>query len=381
MKGGSQKLEKDVKITRVLSSTELSKAYNDCKGKCANSEKSFSPKTELINNCILKNPSCKAVYNDTRNPSYCDRIIYNNSRDVKTNSNLYDSNYTNVITTSDHAITYFATVLTTPGGNIKLLYITFNQAGNSYSFKDIAEIIKFTQPHNPERYKITNESYDIIILCQQETPMKEYLHTEFKNTLSNYTAIMEYKGVPKTDFYLRLSVFVKNTHDIKNKVVKAECFYKFCTKSYIGISFDLLINKQTTNHLRLNIFGTHLPIKTKMIDLGYGERLASLITILKVAKAFQKDNYFSIIGGDLNFRVNQALPDSNIEQLSFAMNTSNKYLNQRSANNSPTPLDQYFVNIVGKNKFTNQISYFSGWKEDFPGFLPSCKINNVKIIK
>jgi len=191
---------------------------------------------------------------------------------------------------------------------------------------------------------------------------------------------MEYKGVPRTNFYLRLSVFVKNVHDIKNKMVKAECFYKFCTKSYIGISFDLLINKKEINSLKLNIFGTHLPIKPKMLDLGYGERLESLIRILKVIKSSQTNNYFSIIGGDLNFRINQALPNSNVEQLSFAMNTSNKYLNQRSINNE-TPLDQYFIDIVGKNKFINQISYFSGWKEDYPGFLPSCKINNVKTVK
>lgn len=342
--------------------------YNLCKDSCT---KSVSV-SDNVEKCILKTESCKKIYNTKRVPSYCDRIIYKhtNSVQIDNNATFYDSNYSKTIEKSDHAITYFTTTLNSNPNmpKLKLLYITFNQAGKSYDYEDVVNLIKFSKVdvNQQNDYKIMyggKYNYDVIILCQQETALKETLCNQFRDKLQNeYNYLQKKKGLPLTKFYVRLSVFIKKDIDIVNNSVKSECFNIVCTKSYIGIIVILKLEKRYT--IKLNIFGTHLPVKTSVSDLGYAQRLKALIRMLKIINCSNYLNCFSIIGGDLNFRIDI---DHHMDQLNLALSSEKL---------TDTELDKYFKKMVGPN-FAKQIGYFKNWKEKAINFIPSCKINEL----
>lgn len=370
---------------KANNATRLVENYKDCDSQCnlhsqVKLGRQRDNKESVLDkvNCIKREPSCNALYNKTRVPSYCDRIIYEYSKDIKVQNIHYESKYVEKIATTDHAITYFYATLNISNKNIKILYITFNQGGNQYPATTIIDTIDKSIQNGKDTNYRNVANFDVIIVCQQETEGNDALYKDLQNELNmkNNYSFNTFKGVPLKKFYVRLSVFVKKEFfnlaiNAKPSLIKNECINIVCTKSYVGIVLDLNINKFEI--VRLNVFGCHLPISFSPKDLGsgYGERIKALIEILKTVKEIinkpmsagkYPDHHFSIIGGDLNFRIEL---NNNIDQLQLAMNIDKN-----------KSLQSYFKGIVGKN-YEKQVEYFKGWVEENINFIPSCKINNV----
>jgi len=387
-----EKQDKNKTQIKTNDATRLVENYKDCTTQCDSQSRiklgRQRDNKELLSdkiNCVKREPSCNALYNKSRVPSYCDRVIYEHSKNIKVQNIRYESKYVEKIATTDHAITYFCATLDISGKKLKILYITFNQGGNQYPAATIIDIIdksiqasKLTGSESKDNSYRNITNFDVIIICQQETGRNDTLYKDLQNELNmkNNYSFNTYKGLPINNFYVRLSIFVKKEFfnlsvNAKPSLIKSECINIACTKSYVGIVLDLNISKFEI--VRLNVFGCHLPISfsPKDLGLGYGERIRALIEILKTIKEIinkpmtagkYPDHHFSIIGGDLNFRIEL---DHNIDQLQLAMNIDKN-----------KSLQNYFRSIVGVN-YEKQVDYFKGWIEENINFIPTCKLNNI----
>lgn len=313
-------------------------SYNECNKKCSpNKDKKID--IDNIRKCIIK--ECKDTYDLQRVPSYCDRILHKFTN-IKIKNNKYES-YMHPLNNSDHIITKYSCEIQLNNVIIKLIYLTFNQNAQTYDYKTIIKDFS---------------NYDIIIICQQETTRKENLLQDIKINNPEYYSIIEKTGLFFLKYNIRLGIYIKKNifkiqENLKIEKRMNKCLNWLCTKGYIGISFTLLIDK---TNIKFNIFGAHLPIDTKLQDLGYKERLKGLLMIVRECNNLDTDKCVNLIGGDLNFRIDL---NNNIEQLNMSMNN----------------IVSYYKNLINDGSFENKINIFKGWSEDPLTFNPTCKIN------
>jgi hypothetical protein len=362
--------------------------YKRCKAVCIDKARTKDTLANTVIDCVHSEMFCQGVYNKERIESYCDRIIYEKSDNIKVYNIEYNSQYNELIKTSDHAPVYFSANLVVNSQTLKILYITINQAGKI--FKEENVISEYQMP-----YYASIHNYDIIVICQQETSKNDTLFANLQTQYaSTYHCFNASEGSPVSNYYVRLSVLIKKKSNfniysplpntIKPVKVITKCLATPCNKSYVGLVFDLRMgsNRYNTTFFRLHIFGAHLPISFSKSDPGskYAERLKALLDLLKTLRTMidnpktinnnPLEGHFSIVGGDLNFRIEN---EKRIEQLELIMT---------HGESDKTEIKKYFQKIMsdaaGKN-YEKQLDYFKGWIEENINFLPSCKINETKL--
>ena len=192
------------------------------------------------------------------------------------------------------------------------------------------------------------ECFDVLIIALQEDWMGEYgkfaqsVGEILNATTATATATgkwkwqkVESKGPPnflKKPFAVKLFVYYRENGPLEYATFDYEsiCFKKtltFCTKATVGMS--IYIPEKKT---QLIIMGSHLPVSTKNVDMGYSKRSSAVQkSIEQVYKNLQKKfpnlrNVASLWGGDMNYRRNTPVTQSGQsveEQLTYALQQDN----------------------------------------------------------
>lgn len=250
-----------------------------------------------------------------RTPSYCDRILYRfkqRNGDFTIEQTSYKSFSNETISKSDHDMVYATYQINNKDGNklFDILFITWNQENLDVKcddvFKGLADFDK----------------YDIVVLSQQESNSNDSLQASLVEKYSNTYHIFKDSigGGAFVDpitghFYVRITAMLKketmNASLYKyEKAYSYQClgntYYPFsCTKSIIGLGIAIKLDQK---EFSLNVFGCHMPINTKLDDLGYNERVTAYKTMEDHMRTFNKIDVgkfvveLDIIGGDMNFR-------------------------------------------------------------------------------
>lgn len=290
--------------------TEITKCLSDRQTKTQLSD--YTESTELN---IFDTETTKGK----RNPSYCDRILYRfkqSTNDFSIEQTSYKSFTNETISKSDHDIVYATYQVNKDEKNsFDILFITWNQENLEVNCDDV---FKGFDDFN---------KYDIVVLSQQESIKNDTLQTSLVEKYSNTYNIFKDSiggGVlvdPITGhFYVRIAVMVKkdkvNASLYKyEKAYSYQClgssYYPFsCTKTIIGVGVAIKLDDK---EFSLNVFGCHMPINTKLDDLGYNERVTAYKTMESHMQTFSKLGVgkfvaeLDIIGGDMNFRYNSGI--------------------------------------------------------------------------
>lgn len=261
--------------------------------------------------CIKKRINYERdMYNKTRTPSFCDRIIYKG--DI--NPLKYDSYVDEIISRSDHNLVYGEFEYL----NKKYILLTWNVAGKNHTNINERTLSRLYD-------QLLDKNFDYLIFSLQEladtTTLKNQLKTllepkGYKCDSHEKQTILSLKfGVQLLIFYKPTEV-TKQTGEIYKSTTShisskdAKCFEFICIKLYVLLDLGN----------GLTIVACHLPVKpSDRQTLGNNNRINALKKIMNDVK--NKQNV--IIIGDLNFRIVQ----DNKEQLTEFLNSNDNKLN------------------------------------------------------
>jgi hypothetical protein len=235
-------------------------------------------------------------YDTKRTPSNCDRIIYRGDINVS-NYDVYLDNY--LIRQSDHLLVYGEFIY----NNKNSIIFTWNMGG--LILKDINNgLDKLVKDFN-----LLN--YDLIIFCLQESTDTDLFPELIVERLKEFRISIATSHSLGKKFNVRLLVFDK-TIGIKSSDIKLnpnasldECLHPSLiirTANLETNPFKLIFNNKSLVSIKidgLTILSCHLPIDTKLKDLGNQRRIKAIRKI----KLMFKDESNLLIAGDLNFRI------------------------------------------------------------------------------
>jgi len=176
-------------------------------------------------------------------------------------------------------------------------------------------------------WTIFDKTSDIIFITLQESTSNvcNQIHTALIKILDQYDIFYKGEGsnIPTLSYYVCGYLCIKKSIVARNQVAintiklneQTVCITKsgVCTKPTIGIAVQVF-NKN------LLFIGSHLPVDTKLDDMGYLDRVKAIneikhniIDVLS-GKIGEFNNIFW--AGDMNFRISS----NNIDQLDTAMN-------------------------------------------------------------